>query len=79
MSSKELFKRHLSTPLSNEFPIITLIPCDESSDDENSSNLSQDSIDSSELVDSSDDDEIKTIQIKKITRGNQELVKINTC
>ena len=78
MNSKELFKRHLSTPLSNEFPIITLIPCDESSDDENSSNLSQDSIDSSELVDSSDD-ETKTIQIKKITRGNQELVKINTC
>ena len=66
MSSKELLKRHLSAPLSNEFPIITLIPCDESSDEDNSSNLSENSIDSSELVESSDE-EIETIHIKEIS------------
>ena len=78
MNSKEIPKYHESTKFSNEVPIITLIPCDESSDEDNSSNVSQNSIDSSELVESSDD-EIETIQIKEISGKNKELAKINNC
>ena len=54
---------------------ITLIPCDnESSDIENekSLNVSKDSIDSSEILDSSDD-EIKIIKIKEIFKSNEML------
>ena len=67
MESKR--KSFESSALSSETSIITLIPCEyESSDDYE--NLSQDSIDSSELVDSSDD-ENETIKVEKISSLNK--------
>ena len=75
MSSKVLFRRHISKTSAN-FSIITLIPCDnESYSGDDFSNLSHDSIDSSELVDSSDD-EVKAVQIKDISKINKQILKI---
>ena len=69
MDSKR--KSFESSVSSSETSIITLIPCEyESSDDDDYGNLSQDSIDSSELVDSSDD-ENETIKIEKISSLNK--------
>ena len=55
--------------------IITLLPCDyELSDDDNYGNVSQDSIDSSELVDSCED-ENEFIKIEEIFSLNKGLTK----
>ena len=57
-----------------EISIITLIPCDYDSseeEDEKSVNVSKDSMDSSEILDSSDD-EIEIIKINEIIKPNKE-------
>ena len=57
-----------------EISIITLIPCDYDSseeEDEKSLNISKDSMDSSEILDSSDD-EIEIIKINEIIKPNKE-------
>ena len=65
MDSKK--KVNDSSSSSLETSIITLIPCEyESSDEDDNRNESNDSIDSSELVDSSDDENEPT-KIEKIS------------
>ena len=63
------------TPISTEeAPIITLLPCDYDSSEENEyANSSQDSIDSSELVENSDDE---TQHITEIYIINKKFDKI---
>ena len=51
-----------------EFNIITLIPCEFESDEENEINNSQDSIDSSDLVDSSDCEKIFSKEVKPLIK-----------
>ena len=52
---------------SKEAPIIVLIPCesDSSEDEDSNSNKSQESIDSSDLIDSSDDEVEMILEINK--------------
>ena len=57
---------------STEDSIITLIPC-EYDPEEGYGSLSEDSIDSSELIDSSDD-ELETIKINEIYKINEKSI-----
>ena len=82
MSQKSLSNiYYLTKSIKIENSVITLIPCDyDSSKENNDVNLSQNSIDSSELVDDSDD-EAETIteiyslgkKLDKIDEKNDEL------
>ena len=66
-------KKTIGYSSTSETFTITLIPCDYgSSGDEDSINLSEDSMNSSEILDSSDD-EIEIIKIKKIIKSSKEL------
>ena len=55
-----------------DYSIITLIPC-EYDPEEGYGSLSEDSIDSSELIDSSDD-ELETIKINEIYKINEKSI-----
>ena len=57
---------------STEDSVITLIPC-EYDPEEGYGSLSEDSIDSSELIDSSDD-ELETIKINEIYKINEKSI-----
>ena len=67
------------TPISTEeTPIITLLPCDYGSSEENDyNNSSQDSIDSSELVDNSDDETQHITEIYIINKKFDEIEEKN--
>ena len=58
-----------------QFNIITLIPCELESDEENELNNSQDSIASSDLADSSDDETITVTEIKPFNEIKKKIEK----
>ena len=69
------FNKSFTISREEESSIITLLPCDYgSSEEDDYTNLSQDSIDSSEIADDSDD---KTILITKFCTLNKRLNKID--
>ena len=79
MSKKESSNIDLLTETTEENSIITLFPCDYDSSEENDyANSSQDSIDSSELVDDSDEvaEIINEIQIfnKKLEKTDEKSI-----
>ena len=78
MSNKNLSNVNLSKSSTGNFSIISLIPCDYNSSEENDyENLSQDSIDSSELVDDSDAEVEIITEFYKINKKSNENSKKN--